>query len=154
MKEMDKIIDLARKNFKKESFTFYNLMDLVSSKLKDCNIDAADLYINLIEDVRFLSIGKQKWRLCESFKFEEIEKIRMTMFGDKDFHDIENDEVISEIFNEFDNKNIINDSDENNELNDENDFINKDNEEDLGIFIDDEDIDISNEIIKLENEEV
>ena len=114
MKINDKIADLAKKKFKSKSFTFYDLLDLIQEDKSEIKIDPSDLYINIIEDVRFLSIGKQKWRMRETFKYEEVEKIKLTMFGDKEYQNLEayeeniiDDKVILEDMKIDEDDNII-----------------------------------------------
>lgn len=89
MKITDKIADLAKKKFKSKSFTFYDLLNLIESEKMEIKIDPSNLYINIIEDVRFLSIGKQKWRIRETLKYEEVEKIKQSMFGNKEYQELE-----------------------------------------------------------------
>lgn len=118
MKTIDLAANLAKKNFKSKNFTFHELLDLIKEKNPSWEVDIGDLYINVIEDVRFLSIGAQKWRLHENLKYEEVKKIRMAMFGDKQYYgsDLEEENEQNEVIldeyddlkNELDEK-MIND---------------------------------------------
>ena len=79
------IIDLAyeipKKKYKKGKFKYRDLLAEViksDSKLKDVG---GDLYIELINDIRFLSLGNDDWALQEYYSYDEFEKIASAMFG-------------------------------------------------------------------------
>lgn len=140
---IEKAYICAKENFKKNSFTFKQLFELLSKKEPSVKDSAADLYIDILQDIRFISLGKQKWALRENFKYSEINKITSSMFGLDEYHEEDADQYMSDV-EKSELKSKLSDDDIN-------DFIDADDEDDenisssstsnLGRVEDDEDID-------------
>lgn len=78
---IDLAYEIAKKKYKKSKFKYRDLLAEViksDSKLKDVG---GDLYIELINDIRFLSLGNDDWALQEYYSYDEFEKIASAMFG-------------------------------------------------------------------------
>ena len=78
---IDLAYEIAKKKYKKGKFKYRDLLAEViksDSKLKDVG---GDLYIDLINDIRFLSLGNDDWALQEYYSYDEFEKIASAMFG-------------------------------------------------------------------------
>ena len=78
---IDWAYEIAKKKYKKGKFKYRDLLAEViksDSKLKDVG---GDLYIELINDIRFLSLGNDDWALQEYYSYDEFEKIASAMFG-------------------------------------------------------------------------
>ena len=78
---IDLAYEIAKKKYKKGKFKYRDLLAEViksDSKLKDVG---GDLYIELINDIRFLSLGNDDWALQEYYSYDEFEKIASAMFG-------------------------------------------------------------------------
>ncbi|MCF0217496.1 MAG: DNA-directed RNA polymerase subunit delta [Malacoplasma sp.] len=154
---IEKAYDCAKKNFGKSHFTYKELFNALSKQEKNIDDLEADLYIELLQDTRFLSLGKQKWSLKEFFTSTEINKITSSMFGLDEYYEegIEpemlvkekNEDDISDDYidddeedrNNFDSKNISVEEDEivkSNEIN-----LNKDSDDDEDEENDDDDED-------------
>ncbi len=78
---IDIAYDIASKKLKSKQFSFRELFKLIIEKHPEYKNDVGDLYIELINDTRFLSTGKDKWTLTEYLKFDDIQKISSSMFG-------------------------------------------------------------------------
>lgn len=76
---IDIAYEIARKKFKTKPFTFRELYE-VSTKSTD-KAEMSDLYVDLISDIRFIYIGKDKWTLTENLKNDDFQKISSSMFG-------------------------------------------------------------------------
>ena len=78
---IDLAYEIAKKKYKKGKFKYRDLLAEViksDSKLKDVG---GDLYMELINDIRFLSLGNDDWALQEYYSYDEFEKIASAMFG-------------------------------------------------------------------------
>ena len=78
---IDLAYEIAKKKYKKGKVKYRDLLAEViksDSKLKDVG---GDLYIELINDIRFLSLGNDDWALQEYYSYDEFEKIASAMFG-------------------------------------------------------------------------
>ena len=78
---IDLAYEIAKKKYKKGKFKYRDLLAEViksDSKLKDVG---GELYIELINDIRFLSLGNDDWALQEYYSYDEFEKIASAMFG-------------------------------------------------------------------------
>lgn len=93
---IEKAYICAKENFKKNSFTFKQLFALLSKQEPSVKNSAADLYIEILQDIRFISLGKQKWSLRENFKYSEISKITSSMFGLDEYHEEDADQYMSD----------------------------------------------------------
>lgn len=89
--------DYAKDNFKKTPFSFKELFDAILKKNPEVKNDASDLYIELLQDIRFISLGKQKWSLRENFTLSEINKITSSMFGLEEYHEEDADKYMSDV---------------------------------------------------------
>lgn len=89
--------EFVKSNFNKSPFTFKELIDGLTKKNKDVSNLASDLYIDLLQDIRFISLGKQKWSLRENFTLNEINKITSSMFGLDEYLEEDADKYMSEI---------------------------------------------------------
>lgn len=76
---IDTAYEVARKKFKNKPFTFRELFKVTSNSSDKS--DMADLYVDLISDIRFIYIGKEKWTLTENLKNDDFQKISSSMFG-------------------------------------------------------------------------
>lgn len=94
---IEKAYICAKENFKKNSFTFKQLFELLSKQESSVKDSAADLYIDILQDIRFISLGKQKWALRENFKYSEISKITSSMFGLDEYHEEDADQYMSDV---------------------------------------------------------
>lgn len=93
---IDKAYDCAKENFKKSPFTFKELFELLLKKEPSIKNEVSDLYIEILQDIRFISLGKQKWALRENFKYSEISKITASMFGLEEYHEEDADQYMSD----------------------------------------------------------
>lgn len=92
---IDIAYEVARKKFKTKPFTFRELFKATSNSTDKAEM--ADLYVDLISDIRFIYIGNEKWTLTENLKNDDFQKISSSMFGlDKytieDLDDYSNDD--------------------------------------------------------------
>lgn len=93
---IEKAYECAKSKFKKNSFSFKDLYESLldaEPRIKDKSVD---LYIEILQDIRFISLGKQKWALRENFSIEEINKISSSMFGLDEYHEEDADQYMSE----------------------------------------------------------
>lgn len=93
---MEKAYSCAKSKFKKNYFTFKDLFDALAKDVPSIKNEATDLYIELLQDNRFISLGKQKWALRENFTISEINKITSSMFGLDEYHEEDADQYMSE----------------------------------------------------------
>lgn len=89
--------EYAKENFKKNSFSFKELFNALAKENADVKNNASDLYIELLQDIRFISLGKQKWSLRENFTLAEINKITSSMFGLEEYHEEDADKYMSDV---------------------------------------------------------
>ena len=76
----DLAYEFARKKYKKGKFKYRGLVAEViksDSKVKDVG---GHLYIELINDIRFLSLGTDDWALQEYYSYDAFEKNAAAMF--------------------------------------------------------------------------
>lgn len=93
---IDIAYELVKKKFKKKKFTYRELYKEISSINKlETNDSIDDLYVEMISDIRFLSIGNDYWILKENVSFEEFQKVKNAMFGIDEikFDDIDESEL-------------------------------------------------------------
>lgn len=88
--------EYAKNNFGKTPFSFKELVDSLAKKVPDIKEKASDLYIEILQDIRFISLGKQKWSLRENFTLSEINKISSSMFGLEEYHEEDADKYMSD----------------------------------------------------------
>ncbi len=101
---IDIAYEIASKKLKSKQFSFRELFKLIIEKHPEYKNDVGDLYIELINDTRFLSTGKDKWTLTEYLKFDDIQKISSSMFGlDKYTLDDDLDDDLKELLVEGEN---------------------------------------------------
>lgn len=93
---IEKAYTCAKAKFKKNYFTFKDLFDVLLKEVPTIKNEATDLYIELLQDNRFISLGKQKWALRENFTVNEIKKITSSMFGLDEYHEEDADQYMSE----------------------------------------------------------
>lgn len=86
--------EYAKDNFGRNSFTFKELFNSLLKKDPTIKNRVSDLYIELLQDIRFISLGKQKWSLRENFKVNEISKITASMFGLDEYYENDIDEYL------------------------------------------------------------
>ena len=86
--------EYAKDNFGRNSFTFKELFNALLKKDSSIKDKVSDLYIELLQDIRFISLGKQKWSLRENFKVSEISKITASMFGLDEYYENDIDEYL------------------------------------------------------------
>lgn len=93
---IDKAYETAKKNFNKTPFTFKELFQLLLKEDSSIKSEAIDLYVEILQDIRFISLGKQKWSLRENFKIDQINKITSSMFGLDEYHEEDADIYMSD----------------------------------------------------------
>lgn len=82
---IDIAYELAKNNFKEKSFDFNTIWSKVVKETK-MNKEMQDkmigvFYVDLLEDKRFLFIGKNSWRLKEFVHFDELDKYEKALFN-------------------------------------------------------------------------
>ncbi len=149
---IDIAYEIASKKLKSKQFSFRELFKLIIEKHPEFKNDVGDLYVDLINDIRFLSTGKDKWTLTEYLKYDDIQKISSSMFGlDKYTLDDDLDDDLKELLVDAENlkekekddiesySNIDDDDDKN-----DNDNISYgssiDDEDEINIDADDDDV--------------
>ncbi len=152
---IDVAYEIASKKLKSKQFSFRELFKLIIEKHPEYKNDVGDLYIELINDTRFLSTGRDKWTLTEYLKYDDIQKISSSMFGlDKYTLDDDLDDDLKELLVEgenlkesekedIDSYNMV---DEDDEIHD-NDNISYDSTDD------DDEVDIDSQIDDSDDEE-
>ncbi|WPL37229.1 DNA-directed RNA polymerase subunit delta [Malacoplasma iowae] len=93
---IDTAYDCAKKNFGESPFTFKELYELLLKSNPLIKNEAIDLYIEILQDIRFISLGKQKWSLRENYTNAEINKITSSMFGLEEYHEEDADKYMSD----------------------------------------------------------
>ncbi len=88
--------EYAKENFRKTPFSFKELFDALEKKDSSIKNQASDLYIEILQDIRFISLGKQKWSLRENFTLSEINKITSSMFGLEEYHEEDAEKFMSD----------------------------------------------------------
>lgn len=104
--QIDIAYEYAKKKFHKKPFSlneFINNLLKVYPKFEN-NLD--DFYVDLIQDMRFISLGQQKWALRENYTLSEINKITASIFGIEEYYekDVErnvDDEEVEKFENDF-----------------------------------------------------
>lgn len=113
-KLIDQAFSIAQTQFKNKPFDFTVLWNEVAKKNKISKDQEAELigsfYVDLLQDLRFVHVGERKWRLRETMKYEEWDKISQSMFGIKEYYEegYENIEVQKEVEDEFSGPNMSN----------------------------------------------
>ncbi len=156
---IDIAYEIASKKLKSKQFSFRDLFKLIIEKHPEYKNDVGDLYIDLISDNRFITVGKDKWTLVEYLKHEEIQKINSSMFGlDKlTLEDLDENFDPSELKSMSDDENeytMMDDLDEEGESligNEIEEEIEEDDDEEMDDLEDDEDEDL--DIDDLEDDE-
>lgn len=98
---IDIAYEIASKKLKSKQFSFRELFKLIVEKHPEHKNNVGDLYVDLINDTRFLSTGKDKWTLTEYLKYDDIQKISSSMFGlDKYTFDDDLDDDLKELLQE------------------------------------------------------
>lgn len=93
---IEKAYTCAKAHFKKKYFTFKDLYTLLLKEVPTMKEQAIDLYIEILQDIRFISLGKEKWALRENFTVSEINKITSSMFGLDEYHEDDAEQYMSE----------------------------------------------------------
>lgn len=98
--------DLAKETFKNTSFTFDNLwQELSKSKkihyLNDSEIKGR-LYSEIMQDIRFLYVGNQTWKLRQFVTSEEIKNAHQALYDFDNTSSEETQKVENENEIEFD----------------------------------------------------
>lgn len=131
--------EYAKDKFGKTPFTFKELFNNLLKKDPSIKESASDLYIELLQDIRFISLGNQKWSLREYFTLSEINKITSSMFGLDEYY-------------ESDIEGYQPPAPKHEEENDIADFLDEEDNEDLDskviISLDDEDLVEEDEMVK------
>lgn len=94
---IEKAYKCAKSNFKKSYFSFKDLYDCLAEDEPIIKEKPIDLYIEMIQDIRFISLGKEKWALRENFSVNDINKIKSSMFGLDEYHEEDAYQYMSEI---------------------------------------------------------
>ncbi|WP_036448540.1 DNA-directed RNA polymerase subunit delta [Mycoplasmoides pirum] len=88
---IDQAFTIAQSQFKNRSFDFNALWKEVVKKNKFSKDEEAkvvgNFYLELLQDLRFVHIGDRKWRLRETMKYNEWDKISQSMFGIKEYYE-------------------------------------------------------------------
>lgn len=84
---IEKAYDSAKNEFGDKHFTFKDIYNSLSKKGIDVKNSVGELYTEMIQDFRFISLGKEKWALRENFTVAQIEKILSSMFGLDEYHE-------------------------------------------------------------------
>lgn len=84
---IEKAYDCAKNEFGDKHFTFKDIYNSLSKKGNDIKNSVGELYTEMIQDFRFISLGKEKWALRENFTVAQIEKILSSMFGLDEYHE-------------------------------------------------------------------
>ncbi|MEF9984764.1 MAG: DNA-directed RNA polymerase subunit delta [Malacoplasma sp.] len=79
--------DSAKKEYGDKHFTFKDIYNSLLKKGIDVKNSVGELYTEMIQDFRFISLGKEKWALRENFTMVQIEKILSSMFGLDEYHE-------------------------------------------------------------------
>ncbi len=97
---IDYAYDVAKEEFKDQPFTFNQLWKPTykAAKIKSTVAKEyiGDFYTDLLQDIRFVLLGKQTWKLKEYVKFNEYEKMSKAMFGYEEYHEAEYEEFLNE----------------------------------------------------------
>lgn len=144
---IEKAYHCAKSNFKKSYFTFRDLFNVLVKEEPSIKNHPVDLYIEILQDIRFISLGKQKWALRENFTVSEINKITSSMFGLDEYHEEDADQYMSDAekfelkskIEKIENDLIIDD-------NEDDDNIKKPNLRKIGTDEEDDDIEKSSSI--------
>lgn len=94
---IEKAYSCAKSNFKKSYFSFKDLYSILLEEVPDIKNEVIDLYVEMLQDIRFISLGKEKWALRENFTTSEINKIRTSMFGLDEYHEEDAYQYMSDI---------------------------------------------------------
>lgn len=93
---IDIAYDYAKDTFNKNPFTFKELFSglVQQDPLRQNEID--DFYIQMIQDIRFLSLGQEKWGLRENYTLNEINRINASIFGLEEYYEADAEKYMSE----------------------------------------------------------
>ncbi len=146
---IDIAYEIASKKLKSKQFSFRELFKLIVEKHPEHKNDVGDLYIELINDTRFLSTGKDKWTLTEYLKYEDIQKISSSMFGlDKYTLDDDLDDDLKELLADAESmRDKEKDDIESYNNIDEDDIKNDSDNIAYDSSVEDEELDINNELV-------
>ncbi|WP_052664002.1 DNA-directed RNA polymerase subunit delta [Mycoplasmoides alvi] len=88
---IDKAYAIAQSQFKNKSFDFNALWKEIIKNAKISKDEESKIvgnfYIELLQDARFIHVGDRKWRLRETIKYGELDKISQSMFGGKEYYE-------------------------------------------------------------------
>ena len=86
---LDEAYSFVKAEYQDKPFTFSQLWKNVVKRTnlnnKEAKEQIGDFFSDLLEDVRFVHLGKQKWALREYLKYEEWDAISKSMFGTKEY---------------------------------------------------------------------
>lgn len=124
--------EYAKDKFGKTPFTFKELFNNLLKNDPSIKESASDLYIELLQDIRFISLGNQKWSLREYFTLSEINKITSSMFGLDEYYESDVEEFQPPASKQEEESDIA-------------DFIDEDEDPDSKVIISSEDDDLVEE---------
>lgn len=88
---IEQAFTIAQTHFKNKPFDFNSIWKEVVKKNKLSKDQEAEyvgaFYLDLLQDLRFVHIGDRKWKLRETMKYDEWDKISQSMFGIKDYYE-------------------------------------------------------------------
>lgn len=88
---IDQAYTIAQTQFKNRSFDFNTLWKEIVKHYKITKEEEpkiiGDFYTQLLQDFRFVHIGDRKWRLRETIKYSELDKISQSMFSGKEYYE-------------------------------------------------------------------
>lgn len=125
--------EYAKEKFGQTPFTFKELFNNLLKKDPSIKESASDLYIELLQDIRFISLGNQKWSLREYFTLSEINKITSSMFGLDEYYENDIEGYMPPISKQEEESDIADD------------FIDEDDDPDSKVIISSEDDDMTDD---------
>ncbi len=88
---IDEAFSIAQAQFKNRAFDFNALWKEVVKKTKMSkeqeHREIGNFYLQFLQDLRFVHIGDRKWRLRETMKYDEWDRISQSMFGVKEYYE-------------------------------------------------------------------
>lgn len=94
---IEEAYNVAKATFGAKNFTFKDLYEVLEKKGINVKNNAGELYVEMIQDIRFLSLGKQLWSLRENFTRDKIKKITSSMFGLDEYLEEDADKYMSKL---------------------------------------------------------
>lgn len=94
---IEETYELVKNKYDDKHFTFKDVYDLLTKKGIDIKNSIGEIYIDMLQDFRFISLGKGKWALRENFSLAQIKKISSSMFGLDEYHEEDADKYMSKM---------------------------------------------------------